>query len=179
VPSPTHIEFDGLLRGMRDALAVLAGPMGGVVDIAIDPQDAMEILAVAPARWRIVLGWAGYGTHPDARIGMAVTKVYTVVQRAIGMQADRAADIYAAEGTQAVPTMAILIESVSAWVRAMRLPVNRNADAAGFSLSGSSWLVLPEGNNRCRQHQLDFDLVHALAPHMAGGSKAIVPVLIS
>ena len=166
---PTHLDSDALMRSLEAALAPLAAAAGGALDVASDPQDAMEMLAVAPARWRVVIAFYGYAGHSEQRLGMGTARVQAVVQRAKGLQSKHGADVHS-EARGGVPPMLALVELVSAWFRALRPPVGRNCDVAGFSLSSSAWLVLD--SPQTRQHQLVFDLELALPPYVVDGASA-------
>jgi hypothetical protein len=147
---------------MEDTLRGLVTGLGGVLDVATDPDHALELLQTTPARWRAILGWPGYGDHPEALHGVATERVYVIVQAAKGLPM-RAGDLLHREGRMGEPLMG-LIESVSKWMRAMRFPAGSGHDPKGFALTGSAWLSDIEGVET-KQHQLDFSVVCALPVH--------------
>lgn len=153
---------DAFLRAMEDTLRGLVTGLGGVLDVATDPDHALELLQTTPARWRAILGWPGYGDHPEALHGVATERVYVIVQAAKGLPM-RAGDLLHREGRMGEPLMG-LIESVSKWMRAMRFPAGSGHDPKGFALTGSAWLSDIEGVET-KQHQLDFSVVCALPVH--------------
>lgn len=159
---PTHLEPDAMLLAMHTALSPLAAAIGGKVDVAADPDHALELLALAPAGWRLVLGWPGYGSHPEARTGMGKSRIYAVVQRATGMAAGSGADLVQPRGD--LPSMFALIERVKKWILAMRFPVELNTDPFGFALAGGAWLQLDNKTTRQYQHDFEIDLAHAGLP---------------
>lgn len=139
-----------LLAAVAAALLPRVSADGGVQEVAASLEEAREYLLTAPARWRLILLWDGYGSHPAAREGMTSHQVTAVLQQARGLPAASAPKLL---------SFADRIEQVSCWIRAMRFPDGTGADAAGFALADSRWL---ETHPSARAHALSFTLTAAL-----------------
>jgi len=163
-------DADTFMRAMEDTLAPLVKSMGGVLDVATDPDHALEILQTSPARWRLILGWPGYGDHAEALHGIAHERIYLIVQAAKGLPI-RAGNLLHRDTRMGQPLMG-LIETVSKWVRAMRFPASSGFDPKGFAQTGSAWLADIEGVDT-KQHQLDFSVVCALPAH-----DSVIPIAV-
>lgn len=162
-----------MLAGMAVVLRGLAQASHGSCVVARDPDHVVEMLELAPAGWRVILHWPGYASHPQARTGMAMTRVTAIIQRAEGLSAPGGE----LEDRGALPAMTRLIEDVSQWVRALRFPTDRNTDAAGFSLTGSAWISV-EPSKKVTAHQVDFEMAVALPPFMVAGEPVALNVMI-
>ncbi len=149
---------DEILRAVEDALRPLVRAEGGELMVATDPEHAIELLTVSPAKWRAILGWPGYGGHSAAVLGMGSHRIYVILQIARGLAANAGDSLH--RGRAGLSPHAGLIERVSRWVRAMRPPDGSGLACKGFALTGSSWLSI-EGIET-KQHQLDFSIDAAL-----------------
>lgn len=150
---------DEMLRCVENTLAPLVAAQLGQLDVASDPEHAIEMLATAPPKWRLILGWPGYGGHPDAILGMGQHRIFAIVQAPKGLPV-RHADTLHRSGPAGAPPLLSRIETVSRWFRAMRFPDGCGVDSKGWALEGSNWLLVPEIETR--QHQLDFVAAAAL-----------------
>lgn len=155
------LAADAILRKVEDALRPLLTAAGGILDTASDAGHALELLATAPPAWRVILGWPGWGEHPQAREGMAVVRVFAIVQGPSGLHVRRGEQTHRGTPADPVPLME-RIETVSGWIRALRFPDGSGIDRAGFALAGSAWIDLDGVHTK--QHQLDFEAVAALPP---------------
>ncbi len=142
-----------LLSAVSAALHPRVSAAGGVCDVAESMDEAVVFLAAAPVRWRLILLWDGYGSHAHAREGMTYHNVTCVIQQLRGLPAAGLAT------TAKLLAFSDRIESVSAWMRALRFPDGQDADIAGFSLTESRWLQTVE---KARAHSLSFQLQAAL-----------------
>ncbi len=143
-----------LLTALRTALTPRVLAAGGLLETPASLPEARAFLAAAPRRWRLILLWEGYGSHPAAREGMTTHQISAVIQAPSGLPA-------AAAAAPKLLAYADLIELVSAWFRALRFPDGTGADSAGFSLDSSTWLEAAPGT---QAHQLSFALPAALPP---------------
>lgn len=139
-----------ILTSVHAALAPLVVAADGVCEVVESMDEAAALLTGAPGRWRLILLWDGYGSHPAARQGMATHQVTTVIQQVRGLPAAAKPKLLA---------FADRIEQVSLWIRAMRFPDGAEVDSAGFALEDSRWL---EASKSTRAHMLNFTLVAAL-----------------
>lgn len=150
---------DEMLRCVENTLAPLVATALGTLDVASSPDHAIELLTTAPPKWRLILGWPGYGGHPDAVLGMGSHRIYAIIQGPAGLPA-RAGDVLHKQGPAGAPPLMARIETVSMWFRAMRFPDGCGVDSKGWALEGTNWLEV-EGLET-KQHQLDFTLAAAL-----------------
>lgn len=160
MPAPTaNLTADAFLRAVEDTLRPLVTGLGGVLDVATDPEHAIELLQTAPPKWRCILGWPGWGDHAMAAQGMGSHRLYLIVQCAAGMTRRPADVLHRGRPSLPAPMMGLL-EQASAWMRAMRWPDGSGVDPHGFAQAGSAWLEV-EGLET-KQHQLDFTIDAAL-----------------
>ncbi len=139
-----------LLVAIRAALAPRVTAALGTLELAESMDEAAAFLDAAPAKWRLILLWEGYGSHAAAREGVTTHQVTTVVQQLRGLTPVRSSKLL---------TFADRLEQVSAWMRGLRFPDGSGADDAGFSLSDSRWLdTIPAA----RAHAISFSLTAAL-----------------
>ena len=139
-----------LLTAVCNALAPLVRAAGGRIEQAQSLEEAAVFLAAAPAGWRVIVFWPGYGSHPSAREGMTYLQLTTVVQapRGLPKHVPGALDAFSAA-----------LEQVSAWMRALRFADGADVDSAGFSLESSTWLdTVPTA----RAHGITWQLAGAL-----------------
>ena len=161
-PATRKLSAAELLRAVEETLRPLAAELDGELHVATTPDHLVEILTVAPTRWRMIIGWPGYGDHPDALLGMGAHRIYAMIQVAEGLTLDKADVLH--RGRVGLPmSMMDLIETVSKWFRALRFPSGYHLDPKGFAQEDSQWVEV-EGLTTL-QHQLDFVIHAALASH--------------
>lgn len=144
------MKIAALVTALSAALEPLARENAGTLEVAESMEEARAFLDAAPARWRLVLLWDGYGSHPQAREGMTKHRVTTVVQQVRGLPAQPATRML---------SYSERLEQVSRWMRSMRFPNGTDADPYGFSLEDSKWV---ETIRTCRAHAMTWELVAAL-----------------
>lgn len=140
-----------LVLAVHTALTPLVAAAGGTLDLARSFDEAHAFLSSAPSRWRVVLVWGGYASHPQAREGMTYHSLTTILQAPNGLARDR--------GTRSL-SLTDQIETLSAWMRAMRFPDGWQADSAGFSLESSNWIASTA--QRFSSHALNWQIEAAL-----------------
>lgn len=161
------------MRAVEDTLKPLVTGLDGELHIATDPEHAVELLVTSPAKWRVILGWPGWGDHPQGREGMGTHRLYAIVQVAKGLTIDPARMLHRGRPSLPGPMMGLL-ETVSTWFRAMRFPNGCGFDCAGFALVGSAWLEIEDVETK--QHQLDFEIQAALPVHSVTLPVSITPI---
>jgi len=164
---------DQILRAVEDALKPLVAGLGGTLDVAADPDHALELLNVSPAKWRVILGWPGFGSHPDAINGMGTHRCYLIVQIAKGMQVNPGHALHRGRPSLPAGPMAALIKEVTAWMCALWFPDGSHVDQRGFALDGSAWLEVD--GIETKQHQIDFSVAAALPSHESRIPLSITP----
>lgn len=152
------MEFDQLLSAVETALAPLVEAQGGVLEVAESLEEARVMLTAAPRRWRLILHWEGFGEHPEARHGMTVHQVATVIQAPRGL--GHKPSPIAAPANQP-KSFSYYVKLVNGWMTAMRFPDGTGADPAGFAPAGSQWI---ETVQHFSAHALSWKLDAALPP---------------
>ncbi len=151
-----------ILCDIEKTLAPLIQAEGGVLDVATDLEHALEMLASAPKRFRVVLVWDGYGSHPQNREGMAATRFTTFIHANIGLSHNAGSKIYR-ESVEGDKPFTARLEQLSEWVRALRWPDGADIDHAGMVLEDSDWVLNTPKNTKA--HSLNWSLAQALTPH--------------
>jgi hypothetical protein len=152
------MTYEQLMTAMKDALAPRVAAMSGSLEEAENPEAARAFLDSAPSRWRLILVWEGYGEHSEARMGMIVHNVATVIQAPRGLAKDRKPTTQSPSGS---PAFSGYINAVNNWITAMRFPDGTEADVAGFAPAGSLWVpTVPS----FAAHVLNWKLDAALPP---------------
>lgn len=157
------MTYDQLMRAIHSALAAELRPHGGEAQLAQSFDTAAEYLKHAPARWRVVVFWTGFGDHEAAREGMTNHQVTALVQARKSM-AFAATPHTRPEPMSGIMSFAERIALVSAIFRAFRLPDGTGADPAGFALTGSDWI---DAGAEHDAHALQFALAAAHPPFPA------------
>ena len=152
------MTFAALLNAVSLALAPRVSEAGGVLEIAESMDEAQTFLEGSPNRWRLILHWEGFGSHPLARQGMTSHQLAAVIQQPRGLAHRPGANLTNPLPGGALPFSDRLAQVVG-WMTAMRFPDGTNADIAGFSLETSQWLPTTA---TCRAHVLNFKLDAAL-----------------
>lgn len=132
------MNYEQLTAAVAAALAPRVAAMAGVLEVAESLEEARKFLESAPGRWRLILHWEGFGEHPEARHGMVIHQVATVIQAPRGL-AHKPSPIAASPTGR--PAFSSYIRAVSDWLTAMRFPNGTGADSAGFAPAGSLWLA--------------------------------------
>lgn len=152
------MTYDQLIAAVAAALTPRVAAMQGTIEVAESLEEARKMLEAAPGRWRLILHWEGFGEHPEARMGMTVHQVATVIQAPRGL-AHKPSPIAASPTGR--PPFSSYIRTVSEWMTAMRFPNGTGADVAGFAPAGSLWLsTVPN----FAAHALNWKLDAALPP---------------
>ena len=153
--APQPPDPDQILAWLAAALAPLVESEKGRLDVAGDPQAALEMLATAPAGWRVVLIFSGHGPSADGSPDNGAYRFAAVVQRARGLDAANGGDVWAE--TARGRSLLGLVSLVSRWIRAGELDEARDAFTTGFFIqTGGQWLTLETPETR--QYQLDFEI---------------------
>ncbi len=155
-------EPNTLIRSLSAVLATLIQPMGGVLDVASDPEHLIEILATTPGQFRVIIMWGGYDSDENSNLGLSKDRLEVVIQCPKGLHiAPGHAQMTARPGDR--PSLIGLIETIRKYILAARFPVNAGTDPDGYSLANSAWLNI-EGLSTL-QHQLTFNLRRAMSFH--------------
>jgi hypothetical protein len=175
MPAPAQPwTADEVLRAVEDALRPLVTGLGGGLDVASDPDHALELLKTAPSKWRLILGWPGFGDHPSAREGMGSHRIYLVIQVAKGLSVKPGDLLHRGRASLPGGPMGALIDVTGRWVRALHFPDGSGVDHAGFAQQGSAWLEIDGISTK--QHQLDFSAACALTAHDTRIPLSITPL---
>lgn len=150
---------EDILQDLENTLTPLIEDEGGVLDIATSLDHALEILATAPKRWRVVLLYEGYGDVGQGRFGVNSVRIATFIHANLGLAKEPGRRIYKTSGNDTMSMLA-RIELVSYWMRALRWANTNNVDCEGFSMDDSSWVSDPPRNSTA--HVINWSLEMAL-----------------
>jgi hypothetical protein len=114
-----------LLLDIENALDVVSGLDAG-----------LALLNTTPKRWRVALFCEGYGSHPEARLGVSTVRFTTIVHMKTGMERDRGSSFYK-DHVDGSPSFLSRLELVSGWMRSLRWADGCNVECSGLSLEGS------------------------------------------
>jgi hypothetical protein len=148
-----------ILRLTEAALKPLVEAQSGSLDVAVDLDHAMKILATSPKTFRVIMTWEGYSDHPTSRNGMANSNFLVILHHNPGLAKDPATSLHTQAHEVGELSFLARLEQVSAWFRALRFP-GRGMDCDGFVLTDSQWAAETPGNTRA--HAMTFTIQTAL-----------------
>ena len=153
------MNYAQLINAVESAISPRIIAAKGRVEVAESLEQAHAFLASAPNGWRLILHWEGYGEHPEARAGMTVHQVATVIHAPRGLPASKDPT---KDKPGANPGFHHYVTLVTGWMCAMRFPNGTGADVAGFAPAGSQWLETLPGY---AAHVLNWKLDVAIPAH--------------
>ncbi|HTJ78536.1 MAG TPA: hypothetical protein VL357_06030 [Rariglobus sp.] len=160
MPTPYYTP-DTFLLELYNALSPWAVSRKGVVSIAADPYNFLELLCDTPTGCRLVLHWEGE-TNPadDSRIGVFATNRFSVgVTGNLGLEASPEKSLIAGNAVRPA-----FLETVAAVREFLRAHVFAEAVSTKFPLyKGAEPVVLPEGMP-LRAYRLNFEITLGLPP---------------
>lgn len=157
-----------ILAQLVAVLEPLAAAHKGIVTAAHDPAEALDLLANAPERWRIVVGIDDEDSAEEAEretgsTGTSRTEFFTIVQAGVGLAAKPGKQVYESRAGGG-PSVLELAEAVRCWVRGIRF-THPNIDCqAGFVWQKSTWSTAKADSKPAvygRQHV--FKLIHQIS----------------
>lgn len=148
-----------ILNTIKSAIEPIVSDDGGRVEVASTLEHALEILAVAPSSWRLILTFEGYGGHPAAENGMNEARYLVILHVNNGLLNDAGSRLYE-DGPGERLSFLSRLEEVSGMFRALRWPDGYNVNCAGLALDTSEWIADAPGNTTA--HALTFTLEGAL-----------------
>jgi hypothetical protein len=160
-----------IIQDIETALTPFVTADGGVIDVATDIAHAMQILATAPAKYRVVLVWDGYGSHKDARHGVASHRINTILHVNLGLAKSPGDKIYKTS-IAGQPSFIWRMERLSQLMRSMRWPDGTGVDHAGLALQDSDWVQDTPANTTA--HVFNWSLDQALE---SWPSLIVIPTL--
>lgn len=128
-----------LLTAIEKGIAAKALPLHGRVEVAQDPDHAIDLLANSPAGWRIILSYGGdTAVDPDTAPGVVAWDLQTIVQAAKGLAINLPTHKPTVSGRDPLITLAA---TVSRWIRGLsgeHVDLHPN----GFRHISTAWLPL-------------------------------------
>ncbi len=155
-----------LLSKIAEALQTLAGEEG-TVSLCSSPEEALELLAVGPGRYRIVLHWSG-DTVDSGQPGLVETRINVIVQQGAGLQATAGKDMVASVSGR--PPFYERLEQVRMWLRSLHYPPPANGPemvcCKGGYCGDARPLILQDKDGRVipglRQAEFDYVITRVL-----------------
>jgi hypothetical protein len=154
------MDSSQLINATYTGLKPLVEAQGGGIQIAESQEAALKFLEAAPNRWRIILFWEGFGSHPQAREGLTSHQVATLIQQPTGLN-KKPGEILTNPLPSGAQPFSKRIQQVIGWMTSMRFPDGTNADPAGYALDSSQWVPAATGT---QAHVISWKLDAAL-PH--------------
>lgn len=157
----TFYTPDTLLLELHAALVPWLAARKGVVSIAADPYNFLELLADGPSGCRVVLHWGGE-TNPadDARTGcFPANRIEVGITGNLGLEARPEMALIAGNAVRPA-----FLETVAAVREVVRSHLFREDISTKFPLyKGCEPVVLPEGMP-LRAYRLNFEITLGLPP---------------
>ena len=149
------------LRGLEDHLRPVITAEKGLVSIAAEPQEALELLGKqAPERWGICLVWQGYGGPSDDDFNEGqVNKLSVFVRVPVGLMMGPGNAVHRGTPGGAASVLE-LVEFVNVALRRIVFD-NEDIEARRLRLVKSEWYRKEDGKT-LRIHELQFELVTIL-----------------
>lgn len=149
------------LRSLEDGLRPTVVAAGGTLEVASDPDHVVDLLAVSPAGWRIILSFAGdEAVDPDAAPGVVRWTLNTTVQATRGLAIKLHAHGHRPPVSGREPLLALAAQA-SAWVRGFS-GNHPDLHESGFRHLSQNWLVIE--NIPTRQINLSHRCILTLDP---------------
>ncbi|MGC3991693.1 MAG: hypothetical protein QM796_18780 [Chthoniobacteraceae bacterium] len=105
---------------VKTQLAALVQQQKGVLSIATNPGEVMELLGEAPGRFRVILNWTGEHTQGDYRSGIVKHTLQVIVSQNRGLAAIKGANLSVTRAGD--PPLMTLANQVRDSLRALVLP---------------------------------------------------------
>jgi len=157
-PSPA-VTSSLILAAVEDALSPLLTAEGGILSVAETEEDAIELLAVSPEKWRVVLCMDGDKSLEDTNpCGLVEGRLVAFVQAPKGMAAQPARNIHRA-AVKGTPAFLTRLHWVIRKIRGLSL-IASDIDRQGFRYQGWEWLKF-DGLAALRTARASFDLIFA------------------
>jgi hypothetical protein len=135
------MELDRILQSLEDYLKPLAAPMGGSVQVSLDPWDTVEMLRTGPAKFRIILAPEDESPVEDNGAGGWVLGNLTAyVQVHQGLVLPRGKSLHRATTSQPVSCLA-LAAAVRGMLRGVGFDSPDINSCQGLMFRGSEWFV--------------------------------------
>jgi hypothetical protein len=137
------MDSAAFLAALETGLRPLVAAAGGRVDVASDPDEVFELLAVSPTGWRVILSFGGdEAVDPDGAPGVVRWTLNSTVQAARGLALKRHAHGHRTPVSGRDPLLA-LASQVSAWIRGFS-GSHPDLHPNGFRHLSQNWLVIDE-----------------------------------
>jgi|GEM_PF-2828607 len=148
-----------ILSAVESSLAPLVlADNCGLVSVAEAEEDALQELAQAPERWRVILSMDGDNNLEDLDTGLVEGRLVAFVQAPKGMEPVRNHNV-AHESIRGTPAFFTRLHWLIRKVRGLKL-VAPDIDAKGFRYRGWEWLRY-DGQAAFRTAKANFDLIFA------------------
>jgi hypothetical protein len=156
-----------IMAALVAALQGMAAPRKGLVVPAYDPAHAMDMLANAPEKWRVIVAVddesddeASEGSGKNA---VSATEFITIIQAGSGLPADPGRQIFEARAGDS-PSVLEIAEAVRSFVRGIAFTHESLVNCAStFKWKKSTWVAnKQEGKPAVYGRQHVFLLQHAI-----------------
>lgn len=137
------MDSAAFLRSLEDGLRLKVQPAGGKLDMASDPDEVFELLAVSPAGWRVILSFGGdEAVDPDGSPGIVRWTLQATIQAARGLAIKPNSHFHRQPVSGRDPLLT-LADNLSAWIRGFS-GSHPDLHESGFRYLSKNWLVVEE-----------------------------------
>lgn len=156
-----HFDPSSLLTYVRDDLALWVRGQKGLLSVASDPWNFLELLAESPAGWRCVLHWHGDNNEtPDTPAAFLKNEFHLGVTCNLGLTATPGEQI-AKKRAGGTPSLLSLVGLTRARLRSLVFP--DGVAESSVTYLGCVPVVLPDGTPLAA-YRLRFSLMTADEP---------------
>ncbi len=160
------MEADLILQALEGHLGPKIAAAGGVLSVADNPWDVVDLLKVTPEKWRVILSFEDEEAAQERCPGGWTAGTFVLyIQIHKGFEAKRGTTIHRPTPAARV-AMTRRCAQVRAWMRAIQFPANADIaedDASAFAFTGAEWLDGKDMEDRpWRVRRMDFQLIYAL-----------------
>jgi hypothetical protein len=156
-----------ILQAIEDAMRAWVESNHGVMSVAHDPAEALDLLASqVPKNWRLIIGVDNEDSAEEypARTGASHTEFFFTIQTGTTLQANASDQVHRERGP-GIPSIMEIAEAVRSHVRGLRFNHPAMDCQIGFSWKGSAWVSLKEDGKPSRfARQHHFIQLHLVEP---------------
>ncbi len=163
------MELDRLLTALEDYLGPLVSPIGGSVQVSLDPWDTLELLRTGPGKWRVILTPEGEEPVEDFGAGGWVRgSLVAYVQVHTGLAVPKGKSLH--RSTPSRPTSALgVAAAVRGLLRGVMFEDAEVSQCHGLMFDGAEWFTdSTEERQQWRVRALRFSTFYLLDGAVSG-----------
>ncbi len=169
------MELDRILQSLEAYIKPLIAPMGGSVQVSLDPWDTLELLRTGPGKWRVILTPENEDSVEDNGAGGWVQgQIVAYVQAHKGLPLPAGKSLH--RPTPSRPTSCLaLAATVRGILRGVSFDDPEINRCQGLMFQGAEWFTdVLEERDQWRVRALRFGLYYHLDGATSGGTVPTV-----